>query len=455
MQTEAIFENIANRIQQEIENAQHSIYVAVAWFTNYNLFNTLVAKASEGCRVLLIITDDEINRNSSIDFEKLNLNGSAVYWIGESNISLMHNKFCVIDHSTVVTGSYNWSYKAESNFENVIITQNDTILAEQFIAEFSKIKNRFYKEDPTEDFFPLQKIIKRLEILMNYILLEDIQELKKETTKLNEYSFVADLKEIIEEVKKDEFASAIKKIQHFISGNQQLLKWTDPEIAGLKLEIKNLENQMNAFDNEKIELEKLLTEFQHRHSTELGKIIIEILKFRKEKFKLDKDKYEEAETDEKEYREQFARESERKIFELSAEEKNELKKKFRKATVLCHPDKVNDEFKEAAELIFIELKAAYDMNDLKKVSEILNDLENRNYFKIRSETITEKDILKAAIAKLRLKIKQLENEIINIKQSEAFKTISSITSWDEYFRITKEKLSIELDILKKQINERT
>jgi len=208
---------------------------------------------------------------------------------------------------------------------------------------------------------------------------------------------------------------------------------------------------MNAFDNEKIELGKLLTEFQHRHSTELGKIIIEILKFRKEKFKLDKDKYEEAETDEKEYREQFERESERKIFELSAEEKNELKKKFRKATVLCHPDKVNDEFKEAAELIFIELKAAYDMNDLKRVSEILNDLENRNYLKIRSETITKKDILKAAIAKLRIKIKQLENEIINIKQSEAFKTISSITSWDEYFRITKEKLEEELKNLQVEL----
>ena len=32
---------------------------------------------------------------------------------------------------------YNWSYKAESNFENVIITNNDTILAEQFINEFN------------------------------------------------------------------------------------------------------------------------------------------------------------------------------------------------------------------------------------------------------------------------------------------------------------------------------
>lgn len=448
MQTEAIFENIANRIQEEIEKAQHSVFIAVAWFTNRNLFNILVAKAIEGCKVSLIISNDEINRNSSIDFEKLNLNGSVVYRIGDGDSILMHNKFCVIDHSTVITGSYNWSYKAESNFENVVITQNDTTLAEQFIAEFNKIRNRFYKEEPKENFFPLQKIIKRLEILMNYILLEDIQELKKESLKLNEYIFNNDLKEIVEDVKNEEFTKAVKKIQLFISGNQQLLIWTDTEIAGLKLEIKNLENKLNAFDDEKIELEKLLSEFQHRHSSELGEIILEILKLRKLKYKSDKEKFEEAETDEKEYREQFEKEKEKKVFELSADEKNELKRKFRKATFFCHPDKVNDEFKQAAQQIFIELKAAYDKNDMKRVSEILNDLENGNYFKVRSETITEKDVLKAAIAKLRIQIKQLENEIIQIKQSEAFRTVSSITSWDEYFRITKENLVEELEELK-------
>ena len=32
MQTEAVFENIAERIQQEIKRAKSSIYIAVAWF---------------------------------------------------------------------------------------------------------------------------------------------------------------------------------------------------------------------------------------------------------------------------------------------------------------------------------------------------------------------------------------------------------------------------------------
>jgi len=451
MQTEAVFENIAERIQEEISKANKSIYIAVAWFTNKNLFNELVSKAKSGCSISLIISNDDINQNSSIDFDTLISTNSKVYKIGNGNTELMHNKFCVIDYNTVITGSYNWSYKAENNFENVIITNNDTSLAEQFIVEFNNIRKQYYPDDIKEDLvFPLNKIINRLEILKNYILLEDIEELNRETLKLKEYTFNNDLSEIIEDVKKDEFASAIKKIQIFISKNQQLSIWTDPEIAALKLEIKNLENQLNGYDNEKIEIEKLLSEFQYRHTIELGNIILEILKLHKIKFKEDQQKFEEAENDEKEYREQFDSEKEKEVFELNDEEKSELKKKFRRATVLCHPDKVSDEFKDAAQEIFIELKNAYDTNNLKKVTEILEELEKGNYFKSKSDTISEKELLKVAIAKLRKQIEKLEIEIITIKQSDTFKTIIEITDWDTYFKNTKQILQIELDHLKQE-----
>jgi len=454
MQTEAIFENIAERIEMEISQAQKSIFIAVAWFTNKNLFNELLKKARNGCSVSVIISNDSINQNSHIDFDQLSINKSCIFRVGNGDTELMHNKFCVIDYCTVITGSYNWSYKAESNFENVIITTNDTTLAEQFIAEFNHIRKRYFPDKPnTEIVFPISKIIKRLEILKNYILLEDIQELKKETSKLEDYSFNTDLENIIEDIRKEEFASAIKKIQDFIFKNNQLAIWTDPEIAALKLEIKNLENQLNAFDNEKIELEKLLSEFQHRHTIELGNIILEILRLRKIKFKSEQAKYQEAENDERQYQEQVNVEKKKIIFDLTEEEKKELKKKFRKATVLCHPDKVSDELKAAAHAIFIELKAAYDANNLKKVTEILNDLENGNYFKPRSETVSEKELLKVAIAELRRRIKTFESEIITIKHSDTFKTINQITSWDEYFSKVKEKLQVELDILQLEIAE--
>jgi len=157
MQTEAVFENIAERIQEEICKAQKSVFIAVAWFTNKNLFTELVNKARNGCTVSLIISNDNINLNSSIDFEQLLTAKSKVYKIGNGDTELMHNKFCVIDYSTVITGSYNWSYKAESNFENVIITSNDTTLAEQFISEFNNIRKQYYPDNEKEEITASQK----------------------------------------------------------------------------------------------------------------------------------------------------------------------------------------------------------------------------------------------------------------------------------------------------------
>ena len=454
MQTEAVFEDIAIRIQSEIKKAQKSIFIAVAWFTNKDLFNELLEKAKTGCNVSLIISNDKINTNSRITFELLEKYNSKCYKIGNGETDLMHNKFCVIDYSTVITGSYNWSYKAENNFENVILNYDDTALAEQFISEFNQIRKQFYPNEPkTEIVFPIGKIIKRLEILKNHIILEDLEELKKQTTKLSEYNFNTDLLEIINDIQKEEFAFAIIKIQNFINQNQQLAIWDDPEIAALRLEVKVLENQLNGYENEKIELEKLLSDFHHRHTIELGDIILEILKLRKLKFKEDKEKQQEAEEDYRQYNEQITEEKGKFKYDITDEEKLELKRKFRKASFMCHPDKVADEFKDAAQKIFVDLKAAYEANDLNKVTEILNNLEKGNFFKAVSDTISQKAKLMAASAKLRIQIKILENEITSIKQSETYKTISEIDDWDAYFKKTKKLLVQELQELKLGVSE--
>ena len=457
MQTEAIFENIAERIQEEISKAQKSIFIAVAWFTNKNLFHELLNKARDGCTVSLIISNDDINLNSKIDFDQLLTVKSKVYKIGNGDTELMHNKFCVIDYSTVITGSYNWSYKAENNFENVIITSNDTTLAEQFIAEFNNIRRQYYPDVVNEEIvFPINKIIKRLEILNNYILLEDIEELNKETSKLKEYDFNSDLQDIILDVREEEFASAISKIQSFISKNQQLSIWTDPEIAALKLEIKNLENQLVGFDNIRIELEKLLSEFHHRHAIELGEIILDILKLRKLKFKEDKTKYEEAENDEKQYREQVEVEKNKEIFSLTPEQENDLTKKYHKAIILCHPDKFANEpieIQKQAEEISKELFAARDKKDIQRVNEILANLEKGILSTSKGDKLLDKDKLRATVNRLRVKVKILETEIITIKESETFQTIISIEDWDEYFNITKEKLQRELEELRLEIED--
>jgi len=455
METQAIFENIADNIKQEIRKADRTIFIAVAWFTNKNIFDELVIKANEGCFVKLLLSNDIINKDSSIEFEKLNIRNSRVYFVGDGEKELMHNKFCVIDGNIVITGSYNWSYKAEKNFENIVITYDDTSLADQFIIEFNNIRKKYYPElEATHLDFPLHKIIKRLEILKNYIILEDVEEFQKETTKLKEYEFNSELEEIIRFVKLGELGDAVSRIEKFISRNQQITTWTDPEIAALKLEIKILENQLVSFDNEKSDLERVLSEFQRRHTIELGETILAILKIRKIKFKEDQDKFKEAEQDEREYREQFDQEKEKEIFELSEDDEADLKKKYRKAMLLCHPDKfANESFEiqKEAEAISKELIEAKDKKDLNRVSEILENLQKGILNTSKGDMITDKERLRATVNRLRTKIRDLESIIFGIKESEEYVSISEIQDWDEYFQQMKERLSKELEALKQEM----
>lgn len=226
--------------------------------------------------------------------------------------------------------------------------------------------------------------------------------------------------------------------------------FNDTDVLNLRLELEKLEEYFNELTNEKTECEKILSDFHYRHTIELGSIILEILKLRKLKFKNDKVKFDDAENDEKQYQEQVEIEKKKHQYFLSEEEKIELKKKFRRATFLCHPDKVNDVYKEAAQKIFIELKLAYEANNLQRVSEILSNLEKGNYFKTKSETLQEKDLLKVEIVKLKNQIKTIQTEIEEIKKSETYQTIINVDDWDEYFIQTKEKLTIELEQLKSE-----
>ena len=247
------------------------------------------------------------------------------------------------------------------------------------------------------------------------------------------------------------FATIILKIRRIFSSYQLAIIDSEQEINALKFELKALESQLNSLDNEKIELEKLVADFQHRYTNELGDLLLEILRIRKLLYQSDKSKFEEAEKDEKQYREQVNSERKQKKYQLTDDEKTELKKKFRMATFLCHPDKVNEQLKETANEIFIRLKEAYNANDLKKVTKILSNLEKGNYFKSKSDTVSEKELLKNEITKLHKHITLLENEILSIKKSDTYKTVIGINDWDAYIRHMKNILETELAIMKMQM----
>lgn len=139
--TEVIFENIEQRIIKEIKDAHYAIFVSVAWFTNKKLFNALLEKAKSNCYVSIIIQLDEINSQSGIDYSQIEIGRSECFKISK-DAELLHDKFCVVDFKKVITGSYNWTYKASHNSENILIL-NDPTVATQYISRFEQQKAKF------------------------------------------------------------------------------------------------------------------------------------------------------------------------------------------------------------------------------------------------------------------------------------------------------------------------
>lgn len=132
---EAHFQDIQNKILKALDNAEVSITVVMAWFTNDALFQKLIEKHKQGIEVKLAIYDDGINRKYGVDVSQL---PHIMIKKGQRG-GLMHNKFCVIDNQVVITGSYNWSDNAEfKNDENVTV-EYDPKQASKYSVEFRRL----------------------------------------------------------------------------------------------------------------------------------------------------------------------------------------------------------------------------------------------------------------------------------------------------------------------------
>jgi phosphatidylserine/phosphatidylglycerophosphate/cardiolipin synthase-like enzyme len=134
---DAHFEQIQEKIIEQIKLAKFTIWVAVAWFTDRLLFEQLVAKKNQGVNVQVIIIDDEINNNSGLNYEE-KLEIYRLEKVGKYE-NIMHNKFCIIDLKTVIHGSYNWTQRAKFNRETIVV-ENSRENAEKFAEQFIQLK---------------------------------------------------------------------------------------------------------------------------------------------------------------------------------------------------------------------------------------------------------------------------------------------------------------------------
>lgn len=138
----AYFKGIGTQLVSRINAANSSIDIAMAWFTNYELFSSLIEAIKRGISVRLVLQNHPTNfMLYAPDFNEL-IEAGGQLWLDQREQGMLHHKFCVIDHQYVFTGSYNWTYAAENlNIENVLLTSNQDIVS-AYDQEFTRlIKN--------------------------------------------------------------------------------------------------------------------------------------------------------------------------------------------------------------------------------------------------------------------------------------------------------------------------
>ena len=140
------------------------------------------------------------------------------------------------------------------------------------------------------------------------------------------------------------------------------------------------------------------------------------------------------------------------VAELDADEEDRLKKAYRRACHLCHPDRVAAEFKAQAEALFKELGAAYKRKDVAAVERFLAQLQ-RGVFTAASEALTDREALQARIRELRASIDALNAEIAAIAADETWALLQGFAdeaALQDYLEEQRALLLAELEVLQER-----
>ena len=242
--------------------------------------------------------------------------------------------------------------------------------------------------------------------------------------------------------------------------NQNIVLYQSERLQVIKDQIKALEDKIIDLTEDKLEIEKKIYRFNNEYNEKVGAVLVKYLQKREE---LIAEQYENCENEEqkKELKQKIqdaqkdvhnfeAQKEDGKIFmsKLTSKEEQELKALYKKACRLCHPDMVDELFKEEAIAVFHKLNLANQRKDLPQVREILKQLEASQFS--MAAMPSDMQVLKKRKTTLSTEVIKIELEIGELKNDTTYQKIQSIKDWQRYFKITA--MQLEKEIYKQELN---
>lgn len=138
-------DNVMDKLVSYVQGAQKSIRFMIFTYTDTDLANAMIARNQAG-----VDTEGVIENRGASEGAMVPLFCAKVPVKVDGNKYTMHHKIIVIDESTVITGSFNFTKSADQeNDDNVLVIHNSD-LAKLYLQEFDRVWGLGKSPDPTK-----------------------------------------------------------------------------------------------------------------------------------------------------------------------------------------------------------------------------------------------------------------------------------------------------------------
>jgi phosphatidylserine/phosphatidylglycerophosphate/cardiolipin synthase-like enzyme len=125
-------------IVREIGKARQEILVQAYSFTSKPIAKALLDAKKRGISIIAVL--DKSQRTERYTAATFLLNAGIPVLIDDKH-SIAHNKIIIIDRSTLITGSFNFTRAAEeNNAENLLVIKGNQKLVDQYLRNFNEHK---------------------------------------------------------------------------------------------------------------------------------------------------------------------------------------------------------------------------------------------------------------------------------------------------------------------------
>lgn len=138
---------------------------------------------------------------------------------------------------------------------------------------------------------------------------------------------------------------------------------------------------------------------------------------------------------------------------LSEEDQNELKRLWRQASKLCHPDLVADDLKDEANTMMVQLNQAKQRGDVKAIRSLVARLQQGFEPIMASDRLNDLERIRKKMAQVREQIDTLLSELAELEKEESWLLVSTLNNMESYFTQQEKALREVRTALEHQVNE--